>query len=131
MAVDDGRVVSNFINQALKNESLTVYGNGTQTRSLCFVSDLIEGIYKISVLEKPINTPINLGNPSEYSMYELARKVISLAGSNSKITNLPLPADDPKQRRPDISLATRVLDWSPKISIDDGLLTTIKYFSNN
>jgi UDP-glucuronate decarboxylase len=131
MAVDDGRVVSNFINQALKNEPLTVYGDGTQTRSLCFVSDLIEGIYKISVLEKPINTPINLGNPSEYSMYELARKVISLAGSTSKITNLSLPADDPRQRRPDISLATRVLDWSPKISIDDGLLITIKYFSNN
>lgn len=131
MAVDDGRVVSNFINQALKNEPLTVYGDGTQTRSLCFVSDLIEGIYKISVLEKSIKTPINLGNPSEYSMYELAKKVVSLAGSTSKITNLPLPADDPRQRRPDISLATRVLDWSPKISIDDGLLTTIKYFSNN
>jgi len=131
MAVDDGRVVSNFINQALKNEPLTVYGDGTQTRSLCFVSDLIEGIYKISVLEKSINTPINLGNPSEYSMYELAKKVVSLAGSTSKITNLPLPADDPRQRRPDISFATRVLDWSPKISIDDGLLTTIKYFSNN
>jgi len=131
MAVDDGRVVSNFINQALKNEPLTVYGDGTQTRSLCFVSDLIEGIYKISVLEKSIKTPINLGNPSEYSMFELAKKVVSLAGSTSKITNLPLPADDPRQRRPDISLATRVLDWSPKISIDDGLLTTIKYFSNN
>lgn len=131
MAVDDGRVVSNFINQALKNEPLTVYGDGTQTRSLCFVSDLIEGIYKISVLEKSIKTPINLGNPSEYSMYELAKKVVSLAGSASKIINLPLPADDPRQRRPDISLATRVLDWSPKISIDDGLLTTIKYFSNN
>lgn len=130
MSVDDGRVVSNFINQALKHEPITLYGDGSQTRSLCYVSDLVEGIYKISILEKLVNTPINLGNPNEYSMYELAKKVISLSKSTSKIINLPLPADDPRQRKPDITLANKILDWHPKIHIEDGLLKTIKYFSN-
>lgn len=131
MSVDDGRVVSNFINQALRNEPITVYGDGSQTRSLCYVSDLVEGIYKISTLEKSVNTPINLGNPNEYSMYELAKKVISLSKSTSKIINLPLPADDPRQRKPDITLANKILDWYPKIHIEDGLLKTINYFSNS
>ena len=131
MSVDDGRVVSNFINQALRNEPITVYGDGSQTRSLCYVSDLIEAIYKISTLEKSVNTPINLGNPNEYSMYELAKKVISLSKSTSKIINLPLPADDPRQRKPDITLANKILDWYPKIHIEDGLLKTINYFSNS
>ena len=131
MSVDDGRVVSNFINQALRNEPITVYGDGSQTRSLCYVSDLVEGIYKISTLEKSVNTPINLGNPNEYSMYELAKKVISLSKSTSKIINLPLPADDPRQRKPDITLANKILDWYPKINIEDGLLKTINYFSNS
>ena len=131
MSVDDGRVVSNFINQALRNEPITVYGDGSQTRSLCYVSDLVEGIYKISTLEKSVDTPINLGNPNEYSMYELAKKVISLSKSTSKIINLPLPADDPRQRKPDITLANKILDWYPKIHIEDGLLKTIKYFSNS
>ena len=131
MSVDDGRVVSNFINQALRNEPITVYGDGSQTRSLCYVSDLVEGIYKISTLEKSVNTPINLGNPNEYSMYELAKKVISLSKSTSKIINLPLPADDPRQRKPDITLANKILDWYPKIHIEDGLLKTIDYFSNS
>lgn len=131
MSVDDGRVVSNFINQALRNEPITVYGDGSQTRSLCYVSDLLEAIYKISTLEKSVNTPINLGNPNEYSMYELAKKVISLSKSTSKIINLPLPADDPRQRKPDITLANKILDWYPKINIEDGLLKTINYFSNS
>ena len=131
MSVDDGRVVSNFINQALRNEPITVYGDGSQTRSLCYVSDLVEGIYKISTLDKSVNTPINLGNPNEYSMYELAKKVISLSKSTSKIINLPLPADDPRQRKPDITLANKILDWYPKIHIEDGLLKTINYFSNS
>lgn len=131
MSVDDGRVVSNFINQALRNEPITVYGDGLQTRSLCYVSDLVEGIYKISTLEKSVNTPINLGNPNEYSMYELAKKVISLSKSTSKIINLPLPADDPRQRKPDITLANKILDWYPKIHIEDGLLKTINYFSDS
>ena len=131
MSVDDGRVVSNFINQALRNEPITVYGDGSQTRSLCYVSDLVEGIYKISTLEKSVNTPINLGNPNEYSMYELAKKVISLSKSTSKIINLPLPADDPRQRKPDITLANKILDWYPKIHIEDCLLKTINYFSNS
>ena len=131
MSVDDGRVVSNFINQALRNEPITVYGDGSQTRSLCYVSDLLEAIYKISTLVKSVNTPINLGNPNEYSMYELAKKVISLSKSTSKIINLPLPADDPRQRKPDITLANKILDWYPKINIEDGLLKTINYFSNS
>jgi UDP-glucuronate decarboxylase len=131
MAIDDGRVVSNFVNQALTNKPLTLYGDGTQTRSLCYVSDLVEGIYQISMLEKPVSTPVNLGNPNEYSMHELAKKVILLSKSKSNIVNLPLPADDPKQRKPDIKLATKILDWYPKINIEDGLLKTIEYFSNN
>lgn len=131
MSVDDGRVVSNFINQALENKPLTVYGDGTQTRSLCYVSDLVEGIYQISILKNPVNTPVNLGNPNEYSMKELAKKIILLSKSTSKIINLPLPADDPRQRKPDISLATKILNWYPKITIDDGLLKTIKYFSSD
>jgi len=131
MSVDDGRVVSNFINQALNNEPITVYGDGSQTRSLCYVSDLVEGIYKISLLDKPVNTPVNLGNPTEYTMYELAKKVILLSGSSSKIVYLPLPADDPRQRKPDITLATKLLDWSPKIDLENGLLNTIQYFSRD
>lgn len=131
MSVDDGRVVSNFINQALKNKPLTVYGDGTQTRSLCYVSDLVEGIYQISILKNPVDTPVNLGNPNEYSMKELAEKIILLSKSTSKIINLPLPADDPRQRKPDISLATKILNWYPKITIDDGLLKTINYFSGD
>jgi UDP-glucuronate decarboxylase len=130
MAVDDGRVVSNFINQALRNEPITIYGDGTQTRSFCYVSDLITGIYKISVLKKPIKTPLNLGTTQEYSMKSLAEIVINLSKSKSKVVYAPLPQDDPKQRRPDVTLVQQLINWSPKVSILEGLKTTINYFAS-
>ena len=127
MSKDDGRVVSNFIVQALRNEPLTVYGDGSQIRSFCFVSDLVEGLIKLFFKEK-VHEPINLGNPMPITMGQLAQEVIELTGSNSKITYLPLPQDDPRQREPDISKAKALLDWQPTISRESGLKATIDYF---
>ena len=126
MHPDDGRVVSNFIVQALRGEPITIYGDGTQTRSLCYVDDLIEAM--IRMMAKDCVGPINIGNPGEFTMLELAQRVLELTGSKSEIVFLPLPADDPKQRRPDISVAKQVLDWEPKIALDEGLIRTIRYF---
>ena len=129
MAVGDGRVVSNFIVQALKGEPITIYGDGSQTRSFCYVSDLIEGIFSLLTHEKPVETPINLGNPSEFSMSELAQKVIDITDSSSKIIFEPLPQDDPKQRKPDITLAKRILGWQPNIELETGIQLTVDYFT--
>jgi len=127
MAVDDGRVVSNFIVQALRNKPLTIYGDGNQTRSFCFVSDLIEGLVTIMNTGDFIG-PVNIGNPDEYSMIELAKKIISLTNSSSGIIHKPLPQDDPIRRCPDISLAKEKLGWTPHTSLEDGLNETISYF---
>tara|TARA_Y100001980_G_C14499896_1_gene275956 strand:+ start:126 stop:1088 length:963 start_codon:yes stop_codon:yes gene_type:complete len=124
----DGRVVSNFIMQALQDKDITIYGDGSQTRSFCFVDDLISGIQLFMNSEDGFKGPVNLGNPIEFTILELAQKIIDLTGSSSKIINKPLPEDDPKKRRPDISLATKQLSWEPKIELDDGLERTIKYF---
>lgn len=122
----DGRVVSNFIVQALKNEPITVYGDGAQTRSFCYVSDQVAGM--IALIESGQEGPINVGNPGEFTMLELAEKVIAKTGSASKIVHQPLPPDDPTQRRPDITLAQARLGWEPAVSLDDGLEPTIAYF---
>ncbi len=127
MAVDDGRVVSNFIVQALKNEPLTLYGDGTQTRSFCYVSDLISGLVKMMDTEDFIG-PVNLGNSDEFSIIELAKKIILLTESSSGIVHEPLPQDDPVQRCPDISLAKEKLGWQPRTTLEDGLHETISYF---
>ncbi len=127
MQSEDGRVVSNFIVQALSGKPLTVYGEGMQTRSFCFVDDLIRGFVLLMDNEK-LQGPVNLGNPSEFTMIELAKKIISLTSSNSEIIFKDLPQDDPKMRRPDIDLATQKLGWSPSISLDEGLKKTINYF---
>lgn len=129
MLADDGRVVSNFIVQALRNEPLTIYGDGLQTRSFCYVDDLISGMMKMMENEQCAG-PINLGNPSEFTMLELANEIKTLTGSQSEIVFRPLPGDDPKKRRPDISLAKRVLHWEPTISLREGLQKTIAYFEN-
>lgn len=126
MAINDGRVVSNFIIQALRNEDITIYGDGLQTRSFCYIDDLIEGLIKM--MESPAIGPINLGNPSERSILDLARLVIKLTSSNSKITYKPLPKDDPMRRQPDIKLAENELGWRPKTDIEQGLVKTIEYF---
>jgi UDP-glucuronate decarboxylase len=127
MAMNDGRVVSNFIVQALKNEPITIYGEGNQTRSFCFVSDLIEGMHRMMNHDSFIG-PVNLGNPNEFTMIELAKNVIKLTGSRSEIVFKPLPKDDPKQRQPDISLAKEKLRWQPSIELEEGLKKTIEYF---
>ena len=129
MSLDDGRVVSNFIVQALKGEPLTIFGDGTQTRSFCYVSDLVDGIYRVMTLQHGIDSPINLGNPNEFTMLELANKVISATGSESRIDYRELPLDDPRQRRPDISRARTLLNWEPKIDLDTGISEVVKYFS--
>lgn len=129
MHPQDGRVVSNFIVQALKGEPLTIYGDGNQSRSFCYVDDLIEGIVKFMKTPADLPGPVNLGNDSEFTMLELAESVIDLTGSKSELTRLPLPADDPKQRKPDLTLARRELDgWSPKTDLREGLRKTIEYF---
>jgi UDP-glucuronate decarboxylase len=128
MAINDGRVVSNFITQALKNEPLTVYGKGDQTRSLCYVSDLVEGISKLVEHKGEVNTPINLGNPNELTVEMLAKKILEITNSKSRIEYLPLPSDDPKQRCPSIEKAKSLLDWHPKVSLGVGLSKTINYF---
>ena len=126
LSKNDGRVVSNFIMQALTNQDLTVYGEGLQTRSFCYVSDTVRGL--IALMNSAEIGPINIGNPSEYTMVDMAKKIIKLTGSSSNIIHLPAIADDPKQRRPDITLANTLLDWRPEIDIDQGLLKTIDYF---
>ena len=125
----DGRVVSNFIIQALKNEAITIYGNGTQTRSFCYVNDLIDGMIKVMGSEDSFTGPINLGNPNEISILELAQKIIKLCNSSSKIVFNKLPNDDPARRKPDITLARTKLNWEPKVSLDEGLKLTIEYFN--
>lgn len=128
MNPEDGRVVSNFIVQALNNEDITIYGSGKQTRSFCYVDDLIEGFVRMMKTADDLTGPINLGNPGEFTMLELAEKVLKFTDSKSKIVFKPLPQDDPKQRKPDITKAKELLDWQPKVSLDDGLKETIKYF---
>jgi len=128
MAIRDGRVVSNFIVQAINGEPISIYGEGEQTRSFCYVSDLIEGIHRVLMLDKNPQCPINLGNPNEFKVIELANTIKELTGSNSAIINYPLPEDDPKQRCPDISLARTTLNWEPNVNLVEGLEKTIKYF---
>lgn len=128
MAVGDGRVVSNFVVQALQNQDISIYGDGTQTRSFCFVNDLIEGIYQVFLLKEMPFSPINLGNPNEFTMLELAETVLKITQSTSKIVFHPLPEDDPKQRKPDISFAKNVLGWEPKVQLKEGVTQTIDYF---
>lgn len=128
MAFDDGRVVSNFIIQALKNNPITVYGDGSQTRSFCYVDDMVDGLLAMMEQER-LTGPINLGNPGEFTILELARKVIELTGSKSEIVHKQLPADDPKQRQPDIGLAKEKLGWEPAVALDEGLKSTIAEFS--
>lgn len=131
MHPNDGRVVSNFIVQALRGENITIYGDGRQTRSFCYVDDLIEAMTRMMDTPEGFTGPVNIGNPGEFSMLELAEKVLSQVGSQSKIIFQPLPSDDPRQRQPDISLAKEKLGWEPKVSLDDGLKETIAYFRNN
>ena len=130
MAIGDGRVVSNFIVQALRGEDITIYGDGSQTRSFCYVTDLVDGIYRMLTHPELQNSPINLGNPHEFSMLELAKLVIEQTNSKSKITFLDLPQDDPKQRKPDISLAKLVLNWEPSIELSAGVQKTINYYQS-
>jgi len=128
MHPNDGRVVSNFIVQALKGEPISIYGDGSQTRSFCYVDDLIEGFLRFMDADAAGTGPINLGNPGEFTMIELAEKVLRLTGSSSKLVHLPLPQDDPKQRRPDITKAKKLLDWEPTVPLEEGLGRTIAYF---
>jgi UDP-glucuronate decarboxylase len=128
MALNDGRVVSNFIVQALRNEDITVYGDGSQTRSFCFVDDLVEGMLRLMKCAG-ITGPMNIGNPTETTILEFATRIITLIGSSSRIVFKPLPSDDPKQRQPDISLARKTLGWEPSTDIDTGLKKTIEYFT--
>lgn len=130
MLANDGRVVSNFIVQALRGEDITIYGTGHQTRSFCYVDDLISGFIAFMNSPKDVTGPINLGNPNEFTMLELAENIMNLVGSNSKIVFQPLPQDDPRQRQPDISVARDVLGWSPSVQLREGLERTIHYFKN-
>lgn len=129
MSLNDGRVVSNFIRQALRNKDLTIYGDGTQTRSFQYVDDLVEGLIRMMNTKDDVTGPINIGNPGEFTMMELAQIIIRLTNSSSAIVRMPLPGDDPRQRKPDISLAREKLDgWEPQICLEEGLMKTIKYF---
>ena len=129
MSVNDGRVVSNFIVQALKNEDITIYGDGNQTtRSFQYIDDLIDGLIKMMATDDSFTGPVNIGNPREFTIKQLAEMIIELTGSKSKLVYRPLPGDDPRQRKPDISLARKILDWSPKVDAEDGLKNTIEYF---
>ncbi|MEM9158624.1 MAG: UDP-glucuronic acid decarboxylase family protein [Verrucomicrobiota bacterium] len=129
MSPEDGRVVSNFIVQALQGQDITIYGDGTQTRSFCYYSDLIDGFVRLMEQDE-VTGPINIGNPGEFTMLELAEQVIKLTGTSSKIIHEPLPSDDPKQRQPDITLAKKHLGWEPKVPLEEGLKETIAYFKN-
>jgi UDP-glucuronate decarboxylase len=128
MAINDGRVVSNFIIQALKGNKITVYGDGNHTRSFCYVDDLIEGLIRMMNSSDEFYGPVNIGNPGEFTILQLAQIIIKLTKSNSKIEFQPLPSDDPAQRKPDISLAKEKIGWSPKIDLEKGLISTIGYF---
>lgn len=130
MHPNDGRVVSNFIVQALQNEPITIYGDGSQSRSFCYVDDLIEAFIRLMDTVDDFTGPVNMGNPNEFTIKELAEKVIDLTGSRSKLINKPLPTDDPTQRQPDITLAKEKLGWEPKIELEEGLKNTIDYFEN-
>lgn len=130
MHPNDGRVVSNFIMQALRGEDITLYGDGEQTRSFCYVDDLVDGLIRLMESGPSVTGPINLGNPGEFTIRQLAENVIDLTGSQSKIVHMPLPEDDPKQRRPDITQAESALDWEPTVQLRDGLSHTIAYFEN-
>ncbi len=131
MQLDDGRVVSNFVIQALKGEPLTIYGDGAQTRSFCYVDDLIDGFVRLMAANGAFVGPVNLGNPNEITMVELASEVLRLTGSRSRLIRLPLPQDDPKRRRPDIALARRLLGWAPTVSLERGLGRTVEYFRSS
>jgi dTDP-glucose 4,6-dehydratase len=128
MRKDDGRAVPNFISQALAGEEITIYGDGSQTRSFCYISDMVEGLYKLMVSDA--NQPVNLGNPEERSILDLAKKILEITGSKSQIAFKPLPQDDPRVRRPDISRAKQILDWKPKVKLENGLVKTIDWFKN-
>ncbi|PKO96105.1 MAG: NAD-dependent dehydratase [Bacteroidetes bacterium HGW-Bacteroidetes-7] len=128
MHPNDGRVVSNFITQALANKEITLYGNGMQTRSFQYIDDLVEGMIRMMATDNTVIGPVNIGNPDEYTIRELAERIVALTGSSSKFIFEKLPEDDPKQRQPDISYAKQLLDWSPKVKLDDGLIKTIGYF---
>jgi len=130
MHPSDGRVVSNFIVQALKNEDITIYGDGSQSRSFCYVDDLLEGMIRLMNSREDFTGPVNIGNPNEFTMLELAEKVIRLTGTKSKIVHMPLPSDDPSQRQPNITLARKELGWEPKIMLEEGLMNTINYFKS-
>ncbi len=129
MRLNDGRVVPNFISQALRGEDLTVYGDGSQSRSFCYVSDEIEGIYRLMMSDYPL--PVNIGNPEEHTILEFAKIILNITGSDSKIAFRPLPVDDPKQRKPDITKAISILGWEPRVSLGQGLEKTIKYFKDS
>jgi dTDP-glucose 4,6-dehydratase len=126
MRVEDGRAIPAFLSQALRGEDVTVFGDGSQTRSLCFVSDLIEGIYRLMVSE--FAEPVNIGNPQELTILELAQRIIALVGSPSRVALRPLPVDDPRVRQPDITRARALLRWEPRVALDDGLAVTLRYF---
>jgi UDP-glucuronate decarboxylase len=129
MHPNDGRVVSNFIVQALRNEPITVFGDGSQTRSFCYVDDMIDGLLRLMDSPDEFTGPVNLGNPREFTIRELAETIIRLTGSSSRLVFKPLPQDDPKQRQPDISLARKQLQWEPKVQLERGLMQAIEYFS--
>ena len=129
MRADDGRVVSNMITQALGAEDITIYGDGSQTRSFCYVDDLVDGLMRLAVYDGPTRSPLNLGNPVEITIAELAGKVLALTGSRSRVVEKPLPVDDPRRRRPDITLAQEVLGWSPRVPLKAGLTQTISWFA--
>jgi len=131
MRPDDGRVISNFIMQALQNQDITIYGDGSQTRSFCYIDDMVEGIITMMNTCDNITGPVNLGNPEEISILELAKKIIEITNSNSKIVFKNLPEDDPKRRCPDINLAKNLLNWQVKYEIEKGLIKTIEYFKEN
>lgn len=131
MSMDDGRVVSNFIVQALNGENITIYGDGSQTRSFCYVDDLVEGIVRVMATDDEVHGPVNLGNPEEFTIKELADMVVSMIDTDSRIEYVELPSDDPVRRRPDISLAARIADgWKPEVHLSEGITNTIKYFKN-
>lgn len=131
MHPNDGRVISNFVVQALRGENITIYGDGSQTRSFCYVDDLIDGFLRLMESSKDFVGPVNLGNPGEFTILALAEHVLKLVGGSSKLVFEPLPQDDPMQRQPDISLAEQRLQWSPKIQLEDGLRKTIDYFEEH
>jgi dTDP-glucose 4,6-dehydratase len=126
MRVEDGRAIPAFLSQALKGEPVTVFGDGSQTRSLCYVSDLVEGIYRL--MASDVTDPVNIGNPHEMTIRQLAERIVALTGSHSRIVEEPLPVDDPKRRRPDITRAQTLLGWEPRVALDDGLRPTLAYF---